>query len=35
MTVEQKPDPRTKQPVLSIRTLGTLDDPDWKLEDFQ
>jgi len=35
MTVELTPDPRTRQPVLSIRTLGTLDDADWKLEDFQ
>ncbi|MBV8882142.1 MAG: hypothetical protein JO332_19450, partial [Planctomycetaceae bacterium] len=35
MTVEMTPDPRTKQPVLSIRTLGALDDADWKLEDFQ
>jgi len=34
MTVEMTPDPRTRQPVLSIRTLGTLDDADWKLEDF-
>jgi hypothetical protein len=35
MTVEQSQDPRTKQPILSIRTLGTLDDADWKLDDFQ
>lgn len=34
MTVEQTPDPRTRQPILSIRSLGTLDDADWKLEDF-
>lgn len=34
MTVEQTPDPRTRQPVLSIRSLGTLDDADWKLDDF-
>ncbi|HEV3029450.1 MAG TPA: hypothetical protein VG457_17860 [Planctomycetota bacterium] len=35
MTVEQTPDPRTRQPILSIRTLGSLDDADWKLDDFQ
>lgn len=35
MTVEQTPDPKTKQPVLSLRALGMFDDPDWKLEDFQ
>lgn len=35
MTVEQTQDPRTKQPILTIRTLGTLDDADWKLDDFQ
>ena len=35
MTVEMTPDPRTRQPILSVRTLGTLDDADWKLDDFQ
>jgi hypothetical protein len=35
MTVEQTADPRTKRPILSIRRLGTLDDADWKLDDFQ
>jgi DNA-directed RNA polymerase subunit RPC12/RpoP len=35
MTVEQTQDPRTRQLILSIRTLGTLDDADWKLDDFQ
>lgn len=35
MTVEQTTDARTRRPILSIRTLGTLDDADWKLEDFQ
>ncbi|HLY11001.1 MAG TPA: hypothetical protein VKW04_16995 [Planctomycetota bacterium] len=35
MTVEQAADPRTRQAILSIRTLGTLDDADWKLDDFQ
>ncbi|HZE98030.1 MAG TPA: hypothetical protein VE981_13455 [Planctomycetota bacterium] len=35
MTVEQKPDPRTKQMILTVRTLGAMDDADWKLDDFQ
>src|SRR6185295_17008005 len=35
MTVEQSLDPRSKRPILTIRTLGVVDDPDWKLEDFQ
>jgi hypothetical protein len=34
MTVEQTLDPRTKKPILGIRTLGSLDDADWKLDDF-
>jgi len=34
MAVEQAMDPRTRQPVLTVRTLGALEDPDWKLEDF-
>jgi CDGSH-type Zn-finger protein len=35
MTVEQTMDPRTKLPILGIRTLGGLDDPEWKLDDFE
>ena len=35
MTVEQTPDPRTRVPVLSIRSLGSMDDAGWKIEDFQ
>jgi hypothetical protein len=35
MTVEETPDPRTRAPVLGVRSLGIPDDPDWKLEDFQ
>jgi DNA-directed RNA polymerase subunit RPC12/RpoP len=34
MTVELTLDPRTKKPILGIRTLGSLDDADWKLDDF-
>jgi hypothetical protein len=35
MTVEQTPDPRTRAPVLGIRSLGSMDDAGWKIEDFQ
>ncbi len=35
MTVEQTADPRTKAPILSVRSLGSMDDQDWKLDDFQ
>ena len=35
MTVEMTADPRTKAPVLSVRSLGSMDDQDWKLDDFQ
>ncbi len=35
MTVEQTPDPRTQAPVLGVRSLGSMDDQDWKLDDFQ
>lgn len=35
MTVEQTSDPRTRAPILTIRSLGSMDDADWKLEDFQ
>ncbi|HUR38393.1 MAG TPA: hypothetical protein VM222_02815 [Planctomycetota bacterium] len=35
MTVEQNPDPRTRMPVLGVRSLGSMDDPNWKLEDFK
>lgn len=34
MTVEESADPKTRQPVLTLRSLGVADDPDWKLEDF-
>jgi hypothetical protein len=34
MTVEENADPKTRQPVLTLRSLGVPDDPDWKLEDF-
>lgn len=35
MTVEQTPDPRTRMPVLGVRSLGSMDDPNWKIEDFR
>ena len=35
MTVEQTPDPRTQAPVLGVRSLGSMDDQDWRLDDFQ
>jgi DNA-directed RNA polymerase subunit M/transcription elongation factor TFIIS len=35
MTVEQTPDPRTRMPVLGVRSLGSMDDAGWKIEDFQ
>jgi len=28
-------DPKTRAPILTIRSLGSMDDVDWKLEDFQ
>lgn len=35
MTVDQTPDPRTKAPILSVRSLGSTEEQDWKLDDFQ
>jgi len=35
MTVEMTSDPRTHAPVLGVRSMGSMDDPDWKLDDFQ
>jgi hypothetical protein len=35
MTVERTSDARTGKALLTIRSLGSMDDLDWKLEDFQ
>jgi hypothetical protein len=35
MIVEGSTDARTGATVISLRVVGALDDPDWKLEEFQ
>jgi len=35
MVVEGSVDARTGKKAITLRTVGDLDDPDWKLEEFQ
>ena len=35
MVVEGNKDPRTGAMKMSLRIVGALDDPDWKLDEFQ
>jgi hypothetical protein len=35
MIVEGNRDPRTGATTITLRRVGALDDPDWKLEEFQ
>jgi hypothetical protein len=35
MSVEGNTDSRTGVTTITVRIVGALDDPDWKLEEFQ